>query len=235
MIKKKGIIHMLQIEEIVNVLQLHCNLSKDCYFGEKDVDEKVLYRIKDKLNYEFFSGATKMVLLFKELDRVIKIPFNGDWYSEWDDDKDEEEDQFCFYECASEECSWDYCNLEVNIWEAANKIGLGECFAKTERIGFINGYPVYAQEKCMTWSYHKTSRQYSKEKIQEVKDYFKSDSHYYCFNEYWLSDFLDYYGQEMFDKFCEFIDDRGINDLHNGNIGYAGDRPVLIDFSGFFE
>ena len=53
------------------------------------------------------------------------------------------------------------------------------------------------------------------------------------FNNLWLTDFIQYYGADMFVKFSQFIRNNNINDLHDGNIGYIGNRPVLIDYSGW--
>ena len=56
-----------------------------------------------------------------------------------------------------------------------------------------------------------------------------------CFNSCWLSDFLDYFGEDIFQKFMKFIDKQNIGDLHSDNIGYIGNRPVLIDYSGYWD
>ena len=37
----------------------------------------------------------------------------------------------------------------------------------------------------------------------------------------------------MMNKLLEFIRTVGINDLHDGNIGYIENRPVLVDYSSF--
>ena len=56
---------------------------------------------------------------------------------------------------------------------------------------------------------------------------------FYIFNMEWLSDAFHFYGEKIFHKLLEFIRTVGINDLHDGNIGYIGNRPVLVDYSSF--
>ena len=57
----------------------------------------------------------------------------------------------------------------------------------------------------------------------------------YGFNICWLKDFLEFFGEEILKQLNKFIDAYGINDLHTSNVGYIGNRPVLIDYSGYFE
>ena len=35
------------------------------------------------------------------------------------------------------------------------------------------------------------------------------------------------------DELTEFLEENYINDLHEGNFGYIGDRMVIVDFSGW--
>ena len=46
---------------------------------------------------------------------------------------------------------------------------------------------------------------------------------------------LEFFGEEILKQLDRFIDTYGINDLHTSNVGYIGNRPVLIDYSGYFE
>ena len=45
----------------------------------------------------------------------------------------------------------------------------------------------------------------------------------------------NYYGEEKFEIILNFLNENGINDLHNGNWGFIGERPVIFDYSGFHE
>ena len=57
----------------------------------------------------------------------------------------------------------------------------------------------------------------------------------YCFNSYWLTDFKDYFGLHGLQKLFAFINKFGIEDLHDGNIGYVCGVPVLVDFAGYYN
>ena len=181
--------------------------------------ENVVRPFKEKYKQHFYYdyGATKGVLVFKELWFVIKIPFTGNC--------DEE-----FYG-ADVPNGRDYCQAEQEKYWEAEKEGLAECFAKTEQIAKIDGHPIYIQEfACMFNSSDDTST-HTKEDMEKVESYCGDD--YDCFNSAWLSDVLNYFGETIFYKLMRFIDTFDIRDLHGGNLGYIGMRPVLVDYSSF--
>ena len=47
------------------------------------------------------------------------------------------------------------------------------------------------------------------------------------------------YGEEIFNRLCNFIEEYNITDLHNGNVGYIKRNgkfmPILFDYSGYYE
>ena len=49
----------------------------------------------------------------------------------------------------------------------------------------------------------------------------------------WMLDFFIYFGEEMMEKFAQFCFDWNIHDLHDGNIGYHGGVPCLVDYSSY--
>lgn len=46
---------------------------------------------------------------------------------------------------------------------------------------------------------------------------------------------ISLYGKRVTKKLCEFIQEYKINDLHSSNIGYKNDRPIILDFSGYYR
>ncbi len=58
----------------------------------------------------------------------------------------------------------------------------------------------------------------------------------YCssIDKIWLKKALLLYGTAICNKLCDFIRENKINDLHRGNVGYKNDKPVIIDFSGWW-
>ena len=179
-----------------------------------EIDEAEFYPVvvqpfseKYKKPFDYATGATKGVLIFEQLGFVIKIPFcrnSEDCYY----NSAYGEYECCYFTGADTDNGWDYCEAEANKYKRAEEEGLAQCFAKTKKIGDIDGYPIY---------------------MQELADIYKS----IMFNLEWLSDAFHYYGEKVFHKLLEFIRTVGINDLHDGNIGYIGNRPVLVDYSSF--
>lgn len=184
--------------------------------------DQIVMPFKEKYHktFSYDTGATKGVFIFPELDFVIKIPFT---YTGDDEELRGADD--------SGE-GWNYCEVEELKYERATTFGVEGCFAKTVLVGKVKGYPIYAQEKAKTFtkegspSPRKSDEEY--EKMEDICDGLGE-----CFNRIWLSDAFDYFGEKIFYGLLEFINSFDISDLHDGNIGYIGMRPVLIDYSSY--
>lgn len=186
---------------------------------------------KYKKPFDYATGATKGVLIFEQLGFVIKIPFcrntedcyYNSAYGEY---------ECCYFTGADTDNGWDYCEAEADKYERAEAEGLAQCFAKTKKIGDIDGYPIYMQELADIYKSIDYQSSHTEEDSRQVSSICNSNN-FYMFNLEWLSDAFHYYGEKMFHKLLEFIRTVGINDLHDGNIGYIGNRPVLVDYSSF--
>lgn len=208
-------------------------------FHEGKNNEFFNYMGNDFFNLYYYAyGATKLALipLNKEKDYVIKIPYTGSYnheygyYDNYSNYYPERVDYWEYCAAENEERVWDYCACEVERYNTALTEGFAEYFAKTELLGFINNYPIYVQERCTTFSDidHKHNKE---EKIKTL-----NCCKYYGINQDWLTDFRLYYGEEQLLNFIDFISLLGWDDdLRNENIGYIKNRPVLIDYSGFYE
>ena len=208
-------------DEILNMFQDFNFLSPA--FDDTRVDELVLY-LFDKgyiFNYDF--GATKLVIIPRNKDYVIKIPFQGYYKND------------CFYNFigADSEFKWDYCNVEVERYENIYSTSFKDCFAETIFIGYANNYPIYLQEKCTPFngSYNKT-----KEKRKKMNSFLRKIDCYYELNPDWCIDLLKYYGPKRFKEFLILIKKfKWVDDLTYDNVGYKNGYPIIIDFSGFRE
>ena len=186
---------------------------------------------KYKKPFDYATGATKGVLIFEQLGFVIKIPFcrnSEDCYY----NSAYGEYKCCYFTGADADNGWDYCEAEANKYERAEEEGLAQCFAKTKKIGDIDGYPIYMQELADIYKSIDYQSSHTEEDSRQVSSICNSNN-FYMFNLEWLSDAFHYYGEKVFHKLLEFIRTVGINDLHDGNIGYIGNRPVLVDYSSF--
>lgn len=215
------------------ILQLFNACTFDGVLTENDFEDKVLSNLPDDLKYHYEYGATKLVIMLPDCDFVIKIPFSGSYQEFYQDKTDDYEEEYVEFENADfETCEWDYCKTEVNRYNLAKNVGIEKYFAKTERIGMVNNYPIYIQQKAEIFAEVKDLNSYSEEKKSSTREKcYREDL--WCFNECWLSDLLDYCGDRIFSLFMSFLKDNEFDDLHSSNIGYIDGVPVLVDYSGF--
>lgn len=190
--------------------------------------------------YNYAYGATKLAIIpiTEEKDYVIKIPYTGSYqfeegyYNSLNYYIPSKDTYWEFYGGEEEERPWDYCANEVKRYKTAEERGFANCFAKTELLGYVNNYPIYIQEKCITFSDCKNKHHHSKEEISKTSKF----CNYFGINPSWLTDFRLYYSEKFLLQFINFIQDMNWDDdLRNDNIGYINNRPVLIDYSGFLE
>lgn len=236
-----------------SVLSIFKNCAFDGELTEYSFEEKILKHLPEDFNYDYQYGATKIVFILPDKDFVIKIPFSGcqvDKVITTKTEKGVERKRVSNYlkftgaESPMREedcCGWDYCQVECDIYTLAKEEAVEEFFAKTECIGFIHDYPIYVQEIAKIYvdmyPFRETEETEYRKKYTE-EDYEKIDSlcynhNYDYFNKYWLCDAFKYYGEIKGEEFLQFIKNVRVEDLHKANIGYIGDRPVIIDYSGF--
>lgn len=129
----------------------------------------------------------------------------------------------------------DYCGLEAEYFAEAKRLGLDEFFAGTEFVMWCNNIGVYVAERAEV-SFERLSNDLY-EKLEsdgmEVDRIFDTidEADSCCEFMDWL---IPYYtDSEKADELFEFLNENNINDLHSGNIGYIGNRLVLIDYSGY--
>ena len=155
-------------EYILECLDEYCTFEM---LHEHNFEEQVvapLQSAKCFSDWSWDNGSTKGVLIFKNLDFVIKIPFEGscswteshyenqngswiyDWDSRWNSNlrKIESEEQFFEFEGspAAGDSKWNYCQAEADLTVAAEEDGILHCFAATKFLGLANGHPIYSQE-----------------------------------------------------------------------------------------
>jgi len=169
-------------------------------------------------------GASKFVIFLNEKE-VVKIPFNGSYYYEnSNDDDDESEPIFDSF------CTEDYCAVEAEVYTHAVVAGVEKFFTKTEYVGVsASGTPIYVAERCeRTYSYRTDGSSCSKDSLTKAKNMNSS------LPSGFLGLCIDYAGEEAAIALNKFIEEEGIGDLHDGNLGFrANGFPVIIDYSDF--
>ena len=222
---------MVNIEAILDLLD-KCYLDGE--LTEDNFYENVIDQIPRSISLTYFSGATKLVLLFPGADYVVKIPFTGSGYlmEDYDEDTGEwyEHDNYCPFEGALYS-GWNYCETEVQLYELAAEYGIEQFFAKTEFIGHVQGHPIYIQERAEIFDDTHKSHRHS----HEVRKSVSEKCNYNNFNNFnidWIADLFNYCTDEIFCEIMTFAT-HNLEDLHRGNIGYIDGRPVFVDYSGF--
>lgn len=126
-----------------------------------------------------------------------------------------------------------YCDHEVDIYEMAENEQLGYYFAEITYLDTIFGKDFYIQEKAIPFKV----AQHGITKIEDKEEAETSQLYEYCIADdipfEWLYDFVSWNGYEEGVRLLDFLCDNEIDDLHDGNLGYINDRPVLYDFCGF--
>lgn len=214
----------MEIEKELNEIYDALN---ECFLAdlfEEDFLENVIapFQEKYKKPFSYDQGATKGVLIFRDLDCVLKIPFDGS-DGEWFIGALEGEDYY----------NWNYCAAEADYYSMAEMANLEECFLETKCVISIQGRPIYKQPLATMMhdkqGYGKSCS--SEEEYNKVSSTIK-ESHE-IFNLPWQVDAFNFYGKILFEKLMNFISDCGIRDLHGGNLGYIGEQPVLVDYASF--
>lgn len=222
-------------QEILSALNTTI-LNNDIIFYE-DKNEDFLDSLGNKLfngKYKYAFGATKLVILPTFEDFVIKLPYTGSWkyqsgyYSNYYHLGHDEYQDFYGANCEGRE--WDYCGVEAARFLQAKEEKFDKYFAETKLIGFVTDFPIYIQEKCVPFneynSYHTIEEKKQTSKICDK----------ITINLNWLTDFRFYYGETALINFTNFLYNmQWDNDLRDANIGYLNDRPVLIDYAGFYD
>ena len=174
--------------------------SQDDFYSAKNQLMKM-----GNTSYYLDCGATKAVIIDdSNKDFVIKIPFSG--------------------------LEEDYCEKEVEHYEAAQEYNVPGLFAAIEYIEEWRGAPIYLQE------YIRGIGAEAEFKTLDSIESSRNSDYYYGEDDEAIYDAIEIqYSLETFDNFRSLVDDYGINDFHFGNVGYRDGRIVFVDYSGYFE
>lgn len=232
--------------ELLAILQKTGISASSKSFSQYDIEEydafwafnAYMYNNFPNFDYEISTGATKAVIVPKNEDYVLKIPFAGD--CDWDDQPREYNEETGEYEYDDDWDAFqpfeieDYCKVELENYQNSIVEGLNMCFAAIEFLGNAGEFPVYMQEKVETFWYSNSRKRHSAEEVKKLKaSYTNADLE--RIPAEWAIDFIEAYGEEKFIEFLIFTMDYHINDLHGDNVAYRNGKPVLSDYSGFWH
>ena len=163
----------------------------------------------EKYELSINSGCTRVVLIPHNEDFVFKIQY--------------------------EEDNIDYCQQETDIYNEAERRGIGEYFAWSVFVGKYGAALVYAMEKVDADEYRASddSFQYHVDKwCEETGECGDDYDGEYDDHDAMIEFAVAHNGGRM-REVEDFIVHLGINDLHAANWGYRGDTLVLIDYGGY--
>ena len=199
----------------------------------------------DTFHANLYYGVSKCAIIFEGEDEVIKIPFNGSWI--WDGKEDPETGEWIENEkpdfipfhrandVHKEAKNWDYCENELIKYEMAVGAGFEKFFADTRFLDKVNGRPLYAQEKCVSFAETSLS-EHSEDSYKKWKNNITMQHLKHHINVEWVCLAIDWYGEEEVTRFLQYLIDNKLHrDLHDGNIGVSAidGRPLLLDWAGW--
>lgn len=231
----------LELENLEDLYTFHTLDQED-----ERVDEpyqKIFEELCDNYDIEWIdNGLTKMVISFRDIPYVVKIPFlHVKRY-------DSELNVVAEYEYEEAEKKMrvgslgranDYCKLESDLFIQAAGYGLDGLFAETWLAFTIDDkYPIYISEKIANNSFEQDINEstYSK-KIRKSEENISSKHkvRYDPSKKIRLKICADY-GEKILDNFLQFIDIFDIDDLHDNNVGLRDNgKLVIFDYSGYNE
>lgn len=144
-----------------------------------------------------------------------------------------------------ENWSYNYCELESEIYEAATKRGVNECLTWCAPLMEIGPFVAYAVERCEIDEFaicdEIDSQNYSdfcsREGLidsSEARDKFaNSEDWYEVTDELMMSVARHHWEDETIDALEELFDEYDVNDLHENNWGYKNGRLVVFDYGGY--
>ena len=168
-------------------------------------------------------GETRYAIWCDNWDFVIKIPRYG-------------------------YCSLDYCEIEMRNYETAKQYGVERiCLPIEEYNTNVHGLTLYKQTRyslstCDAFSYkHNYERYLAKRNLpatgrNSLTRKITDGAYDGCrINEKWMARVLQLYGKKFCRSFEAWTNECRINDLHNNNTGWLNNKPILLDYAGFFE
>lgn len=133
-----------------------------------------------------------------------------------------------------------YCRKEYENYCKAREYRVQQVLLPIQPYEEVNGWFLYHQKKFQSGWYEmakaekakidRTYRQYSSHKLLHKVNC----KMFGCTNDLWLARCIQLYGKKFISSFAEWTMVCQIGDLHDGNIGMYDNRPVLLDYAGYF-
>lgn len=184
-------------------------LDDKCYYYSQ------LDKIAMKLGAELHNGASRWAFVFKGHKAVFKFAR----YTSTDTD---------------------YCELEARNYTLAKKYGIERCLLPIEYVGTTDTeVAVYYQPM-----FDKAQGQLPYNDICRLERKLGTLHNapvirkirrgcYDAPERLWIERATQIYGKRFMKSFEDWTREAQVNDLHNGNVGYIGKQPIIIDYAGY--
>lgn len=185
------------------------------HFEDKCYYYSQLDTIARKLGAELYHGASRWAFVFKGQKAVFKFAR----YTSTDTD---------------------YCELEARNYNLAKKYGIERCLLPIEYVGTTDTeVAVYYQpmfdkaQGAMPYREQERIEQklgglHNAPVIRKIRR-----GCYDAPERLWLERATQIYGKRFMREFERWTHEAQVNDLHNGNVGYIGRQPIIIDYAGY--
>lgn len=238
----------VQVKSVLSLIDF--SIFKKDNFGKEFIEDRYFsspsYKMLEINNIKVNYGVTKLVFIPKKYNFVIKIPFKGcyecgSYYGSEEEEYDTYEEFLSFERAkyplySSKACGYNYCRSEAELYQIAKKEGFSQFLCSTEYFTTINDIPIYVSEKANVGIISNAT--ISKEEKKSTSDFAKKNRIFRYGNLGFLNQLLKNYDIELVKNFFDFLDKYEMNsDLHVDNLGIrlSDEKPVIIDYSGFWD
>lgn len=132
-----------------------------------------------------------------------------------------------------------YCQTELRNYERAKFYRVEQVLLPIERHTILdNGIEIYFQTpytSCYKNCPKDVARELEKAKRAMNPRLFNhiQASMNYDIADRWVARVVQLYGKKFLKSFQEWRKECEVNDLHRGNIGFLGNRPIILDYAGY--
>lgn len=132
------------------------------------------------------------------------------------------------------------CHFSMVRYKIAQEMGVSAILLPVEFAGESkNGIELYIQPKfkvahCdLEWSENRRYNRYNSNVNERLAYKIMRNCYDSRLSRAWVESAIRVYGKRFMKRFEEFTRRCEVNDLHQANVGYIGNRPVIIDYAGY--
>lgn len=201
------------VQRIIRSLNIHCS---------DKTSHNDRYSFLENICNVCYEGETKIVLLHDDWDFVIKIPKYHNYRK------------------------FNYCDLEVQHYQSALKYRVEKVLLETAVLTTLsNGITLYIQPR-----YHESLNDFwrnnnkynSLQKKLNNTDYKSPTRRKALLGMYesyrldceWFCRLVQLYGKKFARSLEQWSQENKIGDLHSSNVGWYNNKPIILDYSGYY-